>query len=72
MPQAEYAIAGCYADGEGVPQDNIEAYKWISLAESHGVTNATIFKNALWKKLSPEQQAKAQKVVDKLLEEKKK
>jgi len=51
--QAEYALALCYADGDGVPQDLVEAYKWLTLAATHGHTQAAEFKPILAKKLTP-------------------
>ena len=64
MPAAQYAIGACYADGEGVSQDILEAYKWIALASTNGHNEAKIFMATLDKKLSPEQKTKAQQLVD--------
>jgi hypothetical protein len=36
-----------------------EAYRWISLAASHGLSDASTFKQTLEKKLTPEEKAKA-------------
>ncbi|HZO86311.1 MAG TPA: SEL1-like repeat protein, partial [Verrucomicrobiae bacterium] len=60
----EYALAVCYADGAGVPQDLVEAYKWISLATAHGLKEASIFKVALEKKLTPDQKSRAQQLAN--------
>ncbi len=64
VPDAEYAIAACFADGDGVAQNNVEAFKYFSLAEAHGNTNAVIIKNALFKKMTPEQKAQAQQILE--------
>jgi TPR repeat protein len=29
LPQAQSALAACYHDGQGIPQNNIEAIKWL-------------------------------------------
>ena len=47
-----------------MPQDLVEAYKWLSLAASHGHKEATAFKAELEKKLSPEQKTRAQQLAD--------
>ena len=60
---AEYALGACYADGIGLPQDLVEAYKWIALAASHGQKNAATFNETLAKKLSADQKSKAQQLV---------
>jgi len=49
IPEAEYALAGCYADGDGVPQNMVEAYRWASLAAAHGHPEAVALKG-LWKR----------------------
>jgi len=60
---AENAVGACYADGAGVPEDLVEAYKWIALAAAHGLKNATTFNETLAKKLSAAQLAQAQQLV---------
>ena len=67
VPHAEFAMAVYYADGEGVPQDFVEAYKWTALAAAHGVKEAAAFQPILEKKLAPEQKTKAQELVQSLL-----
>jgi S1-C subfamily serine protease len=37
---AQYGLAKCYGTGNGVPLDNVEAYKWFSLAAAQGNENA--------------------------------
>jgi TPR repeat protein len=58
-PKAAYALGLCYADGDGVSQDWIEAYKWIAIAGAQGQANAVAFLPVLEKKLTPEQKARA-------------
>ena len=64
---AEYALGACYADGIGVAQDLVEAYKWVALAASHGQKNAATFNDTLAKKLTADQKAKAQQLVQSAL-----
>ena len=35
-PKSQHNIGVIYASGLGVPQDNIKAYAWMSLAHSNG------------------------------------
>ena len=37
---AQYNLGVMYAYGDGVPEDNIQAYAWISLASAQGMENA--------------------------------
>jgi TPR repeat protein len=53
----------CYADGDGVPADAVEAFKWISLAASHGHPPAVQLRASMEKKLTPEQKSRAEEQV---------
>jgi TPR repeat protein len=53
-----------HAEGDGVPQDPVEAYKWLSLAAAQGIADATEARNALQKKLTREQIKEGQRRVD--------
>ena len=66
-PRAEHALGLCYADGDGVPQDPVEAFKWISLSASHGHQPALQIKPSLEKKLTPEQKVRAEEQVKSIL-----
>jgi len=37
--QAQYCLGYLYAAGHGVPQDSVQAYKWLSLAASRFPTS---------------------------------
>ena len=50
-----------YAKGDGVPQDNVLAYIWFSLAGANGPF-ATELHDALVKKMTPVQIAQAQRL----------
>jgi TPR repeat protein len=47
-----------YAGGQGVPQDYVQAFKWIDLTASQGATH-----DWLSKKMTPAQIAEAQRLV---------
>jgi S1-C subfamily serine protease len=38
--QAQYLLGWCYTNGEGVPKDDLEGYKWAVLAGAHGFDGA--------------------------------
>ena len=62
---AQYQLGVKYANGEGVIEDYVEAYKWCLLAE--GVrTDITEIKSSLEGKMTPEQIAEAQKLAQAL------
>jgi uncharacterized protein len=67
VPDAEHALGTCLADGDGVPADHVEAYKWIGLAAAHGHKEAAIFLDVLSRKLTPEQLAKARQLIESAL-----
>ncbi len=57
--KAAYALGLCYADGDGVPRDLVEAYEWLAIAAARGQKPAIEFLPVLERKLTPEQKAKA-------------
>ena len=44
-----------YLNGEGVPQDHVQAYKWLVLAAAQGDENPTEFRDKLAEKMTPSQ-----------------
>jgi uncharacterized protein len=50
-----------YADGEGVPQDNVEAYKWFESAAAHGDNNALAARKNLEAEMTQAQIVEAQR-----------
>jgi TPR repeat protein len=55
LAEAQYNLGSCYAKGDGVAKDNVEAYKWLSLARSQGNEVARTDLNSLAKQMTPEQ-----------------
>ena len=59
---AQYFLGLMYAIGEGVPEDDIQAYAWISLAFAQGVENAKKAKEILTGEMTRAEIAEAQKL----------
>ncbi len=58
---AQKNLGVCYYNGQGVPQDFVEAYKWYSVAAANGErSRAPMFRNDAAARLSPMQIARAQ------------
>ncbi len=51
-----------YAKGEGVPENHIQAYAWISVASAQGVENAKKVKELLTGIMTRAEIAEAQKL----------
>jgi TPR repeat protein len=51
-----------YDNGMGVPQDYVQAYAWYNLAIANGEARGKQFKDALAKKMTPEQIARGQEL----------
>ena len=58
---AQYHLGLCYLEGEGVSQDDHEAYSWFTLAAAQGDDQAHLLLDKLETELSPKQIADAQK-----------
>ncbi|MCY4319624.1 MAG: SUMF1/EgtB/PvdO family nonheme iron enzyme [Alphaproteobacteria bacterium] len=54
------ALGRLHREGRGVLQDYVEAHKWFNLAASRGIVEAVEERDALSKKMTPEQLAAAQ------------
>jgi TPR repeat protein len=52
-----------YEDGEGVPQDRVQAHMWFSLAAAQGSELAGAFRNEVTKQMTPAQIAEAQRLL---------
>jgi len=65
-PTRSTTSASCYANGEGVPQDDVEAHKWRNLSASRATGDdreqAAESRDALAKLMTPAQLAKAQRL----------
>ena len=59
---AQFSLGVMYANGEGVPEDDIRAYVWISLATAQGVENAKNAKEILTGIMTRAEIAEAQKL----------
>ena len=60
--RAMAALGRAFAKGLGVPQDFIEAHKWLNLAAARGDAKALAERDALAKRMTPQQVASAQKL----------
>lgn len=58
LPQAQYQLARMYYNGDGVKNDDIEAYVWMSIAADRGEVNARDDMASLLPQITPEQKAK--------------
>ena len=62
---AQYRLGMMYVNGEGVPQDDLEAYKWLSLSVSYGDRTAIIARDRVADKMTPSKISQAQKLAQK-------
>ena len=60
-PNAQNSLGVCYSNGEGVIQDYVLAYMWSDLASASGIEGAQN-REAISKRMTPEQIAKAQEL----------
>ena len=59
---AQDYLGDMYAEGFGVPVDNVQAYFWHDRAAAQGVQNAAEKRDLIAKKLTPDEIAHAQKL----------
>ena len=62
IADAQYNLGVMYAKGEGVPENYIKAYMWVSLAAAFGYKDEKKAKEVLKKRMSSEQIAEAQRL----------
>ena len=68
--EAQRVLGRMYAEGDGVPEDYVEAYMWFNIAAAHGNEyTAKSFIDKLLAKMSQEQIAEAQAMTRKWLED---
>ena len=60
---AQYSLGDMYAEGKGLPQDDVQAYKWISIAAKRGNKKAIKMLDELASKMTSEQISEAEKLV---------
>ena len=61
-PHAQFELGLLYRFGNGVLQDHVQAYKWFNLASIDGYGPAISNRDYLYKKMTIEQIAEAQKL----------
>ena len=61
--RAMAALGRAFVKGVGVPQDFIEAHKWLNLAAARGDAKALAERDALEKRMTVEEQAEARKLL---------
>ena len=59
---SQYTLGVLYANGYGVPQDFVQAYKWYNLAAANGAEVAGLRRDTLAKQMIPAQIAEAQQL----------
>ena len=59
---AQALLGMMYEEGQGVPQDDVQAYVWLSLAAAQGNERAGKFRDLLDEMLTPAQLADAQRL----------
>jgi len=61
---AQYNLGALLASGRGVEQDNVEALKWLNIAEANGSKQAAESRRLVEGLITPEQIAEAKKRAD--------
>ena len=63
--QAQVNLGAIYADGLGVPQDDVEAYEWLNLATTYAVASIreelAETRDTVAERLTPEQRTEGQR-----------
>ena len=65
---AQVNLGLMYANGEGVPQDYVQAHMWFNLAASKGNENGRKNRDIIAKKMTPVQITEAQRIAREWLE----
>jgi hypothetical protein len=63
---AQYFLGEMYADGEGVPKDDVTAHAWWSIA-ANGFAQVTRIKDLLAQTMTPDQIAKAEALAKEMI-----
>lgn len=61
---AQILLGFIYTNGQGVPQDYVQAYMWFNLAAASSSTGAITNRGIIAKKMTPAQIAKAEKLAN--------
>ena len=59
---AQYNLGVMYREGQGVPQDDVQAYLWMNLAAAQGFEQAQKVRDLMARKMTPAQRADAQRL----------
>jgi hypothetical protein len=59
---AQRKLGLMYERGDGVPQDYVQAYKWYNLGAAKGAKAGAVLRDALAKRMDPDQIAEAQQL----------
>ena len=59
---AQYNLGVMYANGEGVPENDVMAYVWFSVSATQGTESARENRDIISKELTTEQRAKGQEI----------
>ena len=59
---AQRQLGLMFERGDGVPQDYVQAYMWYSLGAANGAKRGTALRDALAKRMTPDQIAEAQQL----------
>jgi uncharacterized protein len=62
LAEAQYILGVMYANGEGVPQDDVTAHMWLNLSVAKGNLTALEARDRVAKRMTPAQIAEAQKL----------
>ena len=61
--RAYLSLAGMYEKGEGIPQDNVQAYMWYDVAQLRGNESAARYRDKVARRMTQDQKAEAQRLV---------
>ena len=65
---AQYNLGSMYATGSGVPENDLKAYVWFSVAAAQGYENATGNRDIASERLTRDQRARGQAIATKCFE----
>ena len=65
---AQYNLGVMYSNGEGVPQNNVRAYVWYSVAAAQGDETARTNRDIISDRLTPDQLARGQDMATRCFE----
>ena len=60
--KAQYNLGVAYANGEGVPKDEVNAYAWHNVSSANGDEDASVERDRIAESMTPAQIAEAQEL----------